>query len=700
MNTKSWRRAIAVAAAVAATALGILAGCQSPGPATSSEPPASDRPRFSNWWSFYTLACGQLEKGEVAAARENFERSLGTRGGAKFGYPFDKWRVRTYGLHFQEEYFPNRERGVCLYRLGLNKEAVGALETSLKQEPSGRAKHYLNLARKKDLDVSRSAPPTIRLDATAATRWTREKERALSGEASAEGWVAEVSVAGTRQFRELAERAVRFSRVVRLKSGTNVLEVAATDLGDRRTTRRVEWVADWRPPVLSVVATEAQAKTWRIKARCSDDFGLDSVTLGGDPVLASPASGAAGRAAHDFDVWLPMDRPTLLVARDMAGNELRIALSHGEPLGEAAACAAELAALPSDGVTDGGVPFLTLALAESAAAGAGAPAGTDRMKPSLRLGTSQPKVVVFQEEFFLDGRASDPGGLASVQVNGEELLSADGAKAVQHYFARRLPLDMGTNEFEVVARDTAGNRAAQRLLVVRRKPEFLDAEFRLSLGITPVMAAAGDARGQIVGQTLQNEVMKPPARFHLLERDEGWDFILREQQLSQSDLADPRSALRIGKMLPAELLMMTALRTGDKGVTVCARIVETSEGRYLFSEDVYTEKPDEDLDYKVEGLAMKVKQRFPLAEGQVLGVDGKNVTISVGADDGIGPGAKFVVIHPGQIPPPMLSGNVRKRAEKPVQLAVSRAGPSSGVAVVVPSEAGQDVREGDFVFAR
>jgi TolB-like protein len=583
--------------------------------------------------------------------------------------------------------------------LGLNKEAIAALETSLKQEPSGRAKHYLNLARKKDLDVSRTTPPSIRLDATAASRCTREKERGLRGEVNGEGWIAEVSVAGVRQFRELAERTVRFSRVVRLKPGTNVLEVAASDLADRRTAQRVEWVADWQPPVLTVLATEEQEKTWRLKARCQDDYGLESVAVGGDPVLRPPASGA-GRVAQDLDVSLPKDRPTLLLARDMAGNELRIALSHSEPLGEATACAAELAALPGDGVTDGGVPFLTLALAETGPSGVGAPAATDRVKPSLRLGTAQTKVVVFQEEYFLDGRASDPGGLASVQVNGEDLLPADAARAVQYYFARRLSLDLGTNEFEIVARDVAGNRATQRLSVVRRKPEYLDAEFRLTLGITPVAAGTGDTRGQVIAQALQNEVLKPPARFHVLERDEGWDFILREQQLSQSDLADPRSALRIGKMLPAELLMMTTLRAGDRGVTVCAKIVETSDGRHLFSEDVYTEKPDEDLDYKVEGLAMKVKQRFPLAEGKVLGVDGKNVTISVGADDGIGPGAKFVVIHPGQIPPPMLSGSVRKRAERPVQLAVSRAGPNSGLAVVVPNEAGEDVKTGDFVYAR
>jgi hypothetical protein len=199
---------------------------------------------------------------------------------------------------------------------------------------------------------------------------------------------------------------------------------------------------------------------------------------------------------------------------------------------------------------------------------------------------------------------------------------------------------------------------------------------------------------------LNTEILREPVRFHLLERREGWDYILREQRLSVSDLADPRSALRIGKMLPAEMLLMTSLIPRDKGLTVRTWVVATENGRILFSEDIYTEKMDEDLAYKVEGLVMKIEQRFPLAEGRITEVEGDAVTVDVGAEDGVGVGTRFVVIRPPEGAGKMAGGKVCRRADAFVQLEVAQARPRSGVGHVMPSDGRKDVRAGDFVYAR
>ena len=66
----------------------------------------------------------------------------------------DQRRARTYGMHFID-YFPNRELGSLTTIRRRFKEAIEALETSLKNVETARAKFYLNKARKAWLDKTK-----------------------------------------------------------------------------------------------------------------------------------------------------------------------------------------------------------------------------------------------------------------------------------------------------------------------------------------------------------------------------------------------------------------------------------------------------------------------------------------------------------------------------------------------------------------
>ena len=106
-----------------------------------------------NWWNYYARGTYLFRQGRTEEAQADFQRCLGLIPGAKFGNARDMWRARTYGLHFVEGYFPNRELGICLLERNDISQAVHFLETSLRQEPSGRAKHYFNLALQKQMSV-------------------------------------------------------------------------------------------------------------------------------------------------------------------------------------------------------------------------------------------------------------------------------------------------------------------------------------------------------------------------------------------------------------------------------------------------------------------------------------------------------------------------------------------------------------------
>ncbi len=645
-----------------------------------------------NWWNYYARGQFFLKAGRREEAMDDFRRCLGEARGARFGNGRDMWRARTYGLHFVEGYFPNRELGVCLCEAGDFGAAVRYLETSLRQEPSGRAKHYLNVARQALVAGRAAVAPRVTFATAAAAAPTRERWLELAGRAEGEGYVRRVSVCGEPVYVELAERAVAFGRRVSLTEGTNVLSVEAEDLKGQRTVARLVRVADWQPPRLVVREVALRDGAWWLEGECRDVGGVVGVRADGREVYR--ASAGAGVLAPRVPLTLRVPAEGVaLEASDMAGNRLACRLTPSD--------LALTARRPDAQGQGGGATLLERMEAWSGGGGGlrlvaagGAPAG-DRLRPSLSLKGCQGFSRVSAEEFFLDGIATDGGGLEAVTVNGEPLLASDERGAVRFYFARRLPLDAGTNRFEVAATDRAGNRTSETLTVERTTPEYLEERHRLGVGVPPLTAADSNPLGARVKRSLESELVREPVRFRLLERDEGWDFVLREQGLSVSDLADPSAALRIGKMVPADLLLMGRIFNESKGITVYVKVVETGDGEVVFASDVYTADVERGLDEAIAGLALKVEQGFPLLAGEVVKCQGRRVTLNVGRSAGALERSRFLVSAAS-----VAGSTLCRVGEEPVQLQVERVYPETSTALVLPASADAVVKEGDHVYTR
>jgi hypothetical protein len=672
--------------------LAILAGCLAPAPTDPTAPVTRH-----NWWNYYQRGLALLAAGNPAMAREDFERALGSRSGARFGDDEDRWRARTYGLHFVEGYFPNRELGIALFELGDTPAAIRSLERSLGQTPSSRAKHYLNLAREKQVKAQPPRAPAVQLEdagvAGPAPALTRERTAWVRGTVDAPGFARRLTVAGREQPVELAQASLPFAVRVPLHEGNNAIRVEAVDLAGRSVTAERTWIADWRPPQLSISSLDRQADNrWRVTGVCRDDRALQSLVIDGTEIRAGAS--AASRA-RPFDVTISR-QGAAVVAVDAAGNRLeaRITPDLLAPADAARSQAGRyaLAAATAVAATDAG-SGVRLAAATTT------PASEDRLPPSLNFRGTRDFCVVFDEEFFLDGIASDNGGLGSITVNGEDLLADEDRGAVRGCFARRIPLTLGTNVLNVAAADRAGNRTARQMTVVRRLPEHLDAALRLSVGVPPMLPEGVGATGVRAKRGLESELTRDPVRFRLLERDEGWDYVLREQGLSVSDLADPRAALRIGKLVPAEILLLGRVINEARGLTVFVKAVDTASGEVLYTADVYSVDPDRTLDEDAANLVMKLKQGFPLVSGEVLKRQGNLVTLSIGLRDGVNSGSRFLV-SAGLAPGADADGRVRRMDGRLVQLSLEQVRRDSGTARIIPAEARDAVKEGDHVYAR
>lgn len=683
MSRSAHRGSVIGTAGVLALAAVLYCGCQAP-----RDPAVL---RHYNWWNYYERGLYFLNEGELERARNDFECALGLRPSERFGFDTDMWRARTYGMHYVKNYFPNRELGVCLYHLGDTEKAVEFLEKSRRQEPSGRAKHFLNLARKRLLAGKSLEPPTIDLAPSSRKVWTSQRRRLVEGTARGPGRVQGLIVADCPEFIELAEEEYPIRRPVDLVPGTNTVIVEAVDLLGQRTTRKIVWVADWTPPRLVFHRVERKADHVLVQASCRDNAALASVTAGGEQHLKGLAEGET-RSEIPLELKVPLQGGLDFLAEDKAGNQLKTVLRESDLGGLAGlwGCPPALA----------GHVLVHSALVMGPAVLAAA--STDRMKPSLKLSFPGTRAEVFKEQFFLDGDASDPGGLVSITVNGEENLVAGDRGAVRATFARRVDLDPGTNRFEIIAQDRAGNRRTRELVVVRQAPDYLHEEYRLSIGLPPIAGDSWEQRPVVEGE-MQKELTRQPVRFRLLERREGWDFVLREQRLSRSDLADRKAALRIGKMLPAQMLLMGSLHVNTGGVTIRARVVETTDAGIVMSDDVYFDPRTHDLEKQVAGLVMKVEQRFPLVQSHVLDVKGESVTIGLGhrqQEQEIPRAARFIVIAKPGDGGGIAEGAVRCVGERPVELSMKSMQSNTSTAVVHPPAGAGVIKQGDYIYTR
>jgi|GEM_PF-1095265 len=675
-----------------------VAGCVAPAPETQG-----GKLYHHNWWNYYARGMYFLEQNRTEEAMADFQRSLGVIPGAKFGNARDLWRARTYGLHFMEGYFPNRELGVCLFERNDHTQAIQYLEKSLQQEPTGRAKYYLNLARQKEMTGHAVPAPRIQIDQSDATSYTRERSLALSGTVAGEGCVRHLAVGGRAEFIELAMPTMPFARRIPLVAGTNIVKVVAEDLLGQQAVRQVVRIADWQPPRFQIRRVSMQNGEWLVEGVCRDESGVASISLGATPVYRHSGKGAS--AEKPVTLRVPATG-AILIAYDIAGNRLACTLTatafaqsafrpdRPTHLVQPATVLEQMASWKSlCRQSSGRSPKLRFTAQNLSVV------NRDRMRPVLTLGGCLPLTRVFSDDFFVDGTAADGGGLASVTVNGENLLAPEDQGSIRSYFARHIMLDPGTNRFEIVVTDRSGNTTARELTVVRIRPEYLEDRYRLSVGVPPLTPVQTEQTGIRVKRSMESELTREPVRFQLLERDEGWDFVLREQGLSVSDLADPAAALRIGKMVPAEMLLMGKIINEAKGITVYLKAVETGNGEVVFASDVYSPAHDARLDEAVTGLILKVKQGFPLITGEVLRCQGSHVTLNVGRQAGTLEKSRFLVLN-STATESAGDGQVCKKNGQPVQLKVERVQQKTSIARIIPSEADAIVKEGFYVYTR
>jgi len=121
------------------------------------------------------------------------------------------------------------------------------------------------------------------------------------------------------------------------------------------------------------------------------------------------------------------------------------------------------------------------------------------------------------------------------------------------------------------------------------------------------------------------------------------DNLLEELKLGTSNLADRNTALALGKILAARLIISGRIIYSGPQTHVSMRLIETETGRVsaVVSETIGSAVPVSALTDKLaEKLINKLKQHYPL-RGKILNQKGPEVRINIGQTSGVQIGQRF-----------------------------------------------------------
>ena len=153
-------------------------------------------------------------------------------------------------------------------------------------------------------------------------------------------------------------------------------------------------------------------------------------------------------------------------------------------------------------------------------------------------------------------------------------------------------------------------------------------------------------------QTFLTHAFVNQKRFFILERQE-LNRILQEQQLSREQIFDQETAVKMGRLMVSETILLGDIIATDKSVEITARMVDIDTSQIIAEKDVYWEGPVRTgFRETLEGLALKFRQQFPLCEGTIIDTQAREVRLNLGKENAICKGMRFLVFREAGVAAP------------------------------------------------
>ncbi len=673
------------------------------------------------WWNYYVRGRWYAEGGYYDEAVQDLKKSISIRSK-------DQRSARSYGMHFLE-YFAHRELGVVYFNQGKYEEAKVELDASLSAADSARAKFYLNKCNEAILKTTQAdkEPPQIKISSHTDGEIVNTPLVKVSGTVDDDCYVNCIYVQGKKLFTELAKKNLDFTENVPLRAGENAIDLEAVDLTGKSARRSFRLTLDMRPPVLYLDDIQVHEKDGRqiatVKGTIVDDYALKDFYINDTEVHVHSYK----EDNFEEEIVLQADGKILFKVRDIAGNETKgkqqldvkaslwqrdifdnIKHAKRDVIKPILVAAGKMDAsdvrtlLASQDANVSQSPSVSPATQQEeigkcdgsdVSSAPQAVTGADSAPPVVR--TDVKAGIVYDTNLFISGDAHDDIGVAKLFVNQQPIEIRQGKHV---FFNHLLTLNEGENIITVKAVDTQGNETQIKPVKITKKTfELLESDARYTVALLPLRTFAEQG---IPSETIYSSLLKAfdeePKRFNFVERDRAkLEEILHEQKISNTELTSPDTAIKIGKIRAAEGMLFGSVEEDSKGINITLRLVDTETTQVLANADVYDEdKSVKNLEWLMHGLSLKMKQQFPMIQGNVVYVSGNGFHVNAGATSGVGVGMKLLLFRE------IKEGDFVLKEPLDAIARVVQVQPDTCFAKIVSSKGAEKVEKKDFVITK
>ncbi len=137
-------------------------------------------------------------------------------------------------------------------------------------------------------------------------------------------------------------------------------------------------------------------------------------------------------------------------------------------------------------------------------------------------------------------------------------------------------------------------------------------------------------------------------RFRVIERS-ALDKIMEEQKLGMTGFVDEETAVKVGKLAGADVIILGRINLEIGFAKVSARGIDTETSELIVAKEADSGNTNiETIEKLVEQVAVDIYNDLPLVEGIVMAVEENQIILSIGSNVGVRKGTKCVAYKEGK----------------------------------------------------
>ena len=334
--------------------------------------------------------------------------------------------------------------------------------------------------------------------------------------------------------------------------------------------------------------------------------------------------------------------------------------------------------------------------------------GQSEVSPRIDIPAGIP--LSLEQRMEIQRKLSDIG-LYKGTIDG--ILGTGSKRAISTYQEQNSLPSTGVIDAETFAKlETVEIRSEQRESVTRHSKEIIEVKPdetrtaeptetidytpirrvgpRLTLAVLPMADRGGAGQlTEIIADKLITSLVGFQ-RYRIIERSQ-MDKIIREQKFGLSDLVDPSSAAKLGRLAGVDCLVIGGAWVSNAIIDLNTRLVDTETGEILATRAGQCSSSDPvEIRSIADEIATYYANALPLAEGSVVKTDPDGtVFIDIGSNYGMRKGMKLVVFEEGErITHPQSGEVIGSRRQKKAEIVLTEVMEKLSIARFVEGEEG------------